>query len=170
MPVIKHLLLLPISDCQSKEYRQNKRITTVFQCPKLFTLVCQVKDIGFLNKHRKQSHCTFILIMLYLTSDCYRCCIWLQTAIESVWCRIEDLVLPQTLSEKRHVALSFLHCVLEGQVQISNDLTIESNTTGACIRWSGLIRSWIKLMEIRKFLYKLQRIYLYGITILLLVL
>ncbi|XP_052788101.1 tuberin-like isoform X2 [Mya arenaria] len=38
-----------------------------------------------------------------------------QTAIEAVWCSIQDLVLPQTASEKRHVVLHFLQCLLEGQ-------------------------------------------------------
>ncbi|KAL4240095.1 Tuberous sclerosis 2-like protein [Mactra antiquata] len=36
-------------------------------------------------------------------------------AIEALWCAIQDLFLPQTVSEKRHVALNFLRCLLEGQ-------------------------------------------------------
>ncbi|XP_053386314.1 tuberin-like isoform X2 [Mercenaria mercenaria] len=38
-----------------------------------------------------------------------------ENAIEAVWCSIQDLFLPQTVSEKRHVALQFLVCLLEGQ-------------------------------------------------------
>ncbi|XP_060567265.1 tuberin-like isoform X2 [Ruditapes philippinarum] len=40
-----------------------------------------------------------------------------ENAIEAVWCSIQDLFLPQTVSEKRHVALQFLMYLLEGQYQ-----------------------------------------------------
>lgn len=91
---------------------KDKHVATTFQKPptKDFVLTAEIlKDIGpeGPGNNRIKTLKEFSDVVLKRNLEEY--------AVEAIWSNIQDLVVPQAVSEKRHVALHFLKRLIEGQ-------------------------------------------------------